>query len=1086
MRKGLHKKALAGFLAAAMVVSGSGISALGNDVSASAEEATNLNKILGAEDLADLKMKWNDTSNITAGQTKEVTLSDGSTITIKDNGTMRKELSSQELADNEMGSGINLGNTLEAVWTVDTKNDVTGAKFDQAWNQPETTREYIECLHSYGINTLRIPIAWSNGDVDDGTYTIRPALLDRVETVVNYALDCGMYVIINDHWDNQWWGQFGACVKDEEGKKVADEKTRANAWVRYESYWKQIAERFQGYSDHLIFEGANEELGERLNDGICVNGPAKGYCKPDNAGKDVEVISGNLKTDELYDTVNKINKKFVDIIRESGGNNAYRHLLIPGYNTNIQNTADERFIMPKDTEENGTSKLFLSIHYYTPSDFCLDGGTGDYTTEDQAATTEYFKDLKRFTDAGYAVIMGEGGVCNPSGVTGSVTQWFYDTFKECQKYHTVPVLWDTGAYFDRTVPCINYKDIAVFFNAVNGANGSEEAERETGGDAGAVSDATIPDYLDSELWNTPGLHAYVSYQTATWDYRNAYAPLRTLANGTHSWEYIQAAGNEVTKDSTTVTDVMMNANGEYTVAIDGIDLSGANSFKMLSVSTDILVESYPDISVSNATIKIDGKEATDAPFDLVVKSDDKYYNFMLVNIYDSETTYPLGEANENEALAMPTKSIEITFSIAGLDKVLSDIEDKSYVNPETGLSLNDPGISSKIPAYLDSELWTQKALHAYLSYQCAGTWDYRNAYIPLKDLKKDEHSWEYIKASGAEVTDSTKVTDVIMTEDGDYTVAIEGFDLSGSNSFNMLSISTDISVELYPNITATIKSVKIDGKELELATTAPIIKSDHAYYDFMVINVWDKDNDASAHPLGEASANENIKLPANSVEITFSIAGLGTALADIESGAFIYPETGEALSPAPADPNATPSADPNAPVSPAPTTPASSGATSGPSVSASAGAVAGDVVGVAKGKTFTAGNYKFKVTKAATNSTKGTATLVGLTKKGKAAKKLTVADTTKIDDASYIVNALGSNAFKGAKATSITLNKKIKKIPAKAFANCKKLNKLTFKAKLTKVSKNAFTGCKKKIAVKGTSAKANKKLLKKTSYKKFK
>lgn len=71
-------------------------------------------------------------------------------------------------------------------------------------------------------------------------------------------------------------GAFGACKKDADGNKVADEETRAAAWTRYESYWTQISERFKDYSDHLIFEGANEELGTRLNDAICLNGPAKG------------------------------------------------------------------------------------------------------------------------------------------------------------------------------------------------------------------------------------------------------------------------------------------------------------------------------------------------------------------------------------------------------------------------------------------------------------------------------------------------------------------------------------------------------------------------------------------------------------------------------------------------------------------------------------------------------------------------------------------------------------------------------------------------------------------------------------------
>ncbi len=848
MKKGLHKKVLAGLLSFSLAVPVGGIFTMAGSIKAEAADGstTVLSKILGTEDI-DIRMKWNDKSNI--GDGHSVTLSNGSTITVKDNGTMRKEMTAQQLADTEMGMGINLGNTLEAVQTVENKKNVTGTGYDTAWSQPVTTREYIDFLHTYGINTIRIPVAWSNGDIDDGTYTIRGDMLDRVEEVVNYALDNGMYVVINDHWDNQWWGQFGACKKDANGNKVTDEETRKNAWTRYEKYWTQICERFKNYSDHLIFEGANEELGERLNDGICVNGPAKGYSKPDNAGPDIEVVSGNLKTDELYDTTNKINQKFVDIVRASGGNNTNRHLLIPGYNTDILSTANEKFIMPTDIAENGKNKLFLSVHYYTPGDFCLENGGGDYTVADQEATKKYFQELKKFSDAGYAVIIGECGVCNPSSVTGSVTQWFYDTFTEAAKYHAVPVLWETGALFDRTNLKLNYKDIAIFLNTINGTNGDTSAERETGGAAPStnVTAAEVPDYLDGILWGTSGIHAYISYQTATWDYRNAYLPQRTLSNNAHSWEYIQAAGNEVTS-STKVTDVHITADGEYTIAIDGIDLSGANSFKMLSVATDIEKSLYSDITVTDTIIKIDGEAVTDAPVNLIAKSDDKYYNFMLVNVYGKDE-YPLADLNENEKLKMPAKSMEITFKINGLSKALADIESGEYINQETGKKISDTS------------------------------------------------------------TDEPEDTD---------------------------------------NKTEEVTRLK-------------------------------------------------------------------------------------------------------------------------------------------KGATFTSGNYKYKVTKAATASTDGTVALTGLSKKGLQANKLTVpATATGSDDEYYTINSIGKKAFSGANATSITLNKKIKEIPSQAFAKCKKLTSLTLKAKLSKAAKDAFKGCTKNITVKGTSKKANKNLLNKTSYKNFK
>ena len=450
------------------------------------------------KDNVTLQMKYNDKSNISDKSVSFTPKGGTKKITKKDNGSMRRNLSAQYLQQYEMGTGINLGNTEEATYGVGTKLDIIKGTdetaYDKAWGQPEITEEYFKQLHSYGINTVRIPVAWSNGDKDDGTYTIDPKLLARVEQLTNWALNQGMYVIINDHWDNQWWGQFGACTKDASGNKIADEKVRANAWKRYERYWTQIANRFKDYSDHVILESANEELGERLNDKISIY---TGYSKTNDSNeiskwsggkitKDVS-LAGNLTVMEQYETTNKINQKFVDIIRKTGGNNTYRHLLIAGIDTNIKNTCDDvtykedkdgdgtkesytvsnPFKMPTDLDCNGKNRLFVSLHYYTPWDFCGDGGGGAYTYADQAKLRDELSPLKKFTDEGYAVILGECGVCSPMTVTGSVSKWFEDTFTMCRQYHIVPVMWETGQFFDRSNGNLKFRDLAEFWNATN-------------------------------------------------------------------------------------------------------------------------------------------------------------------------------------------------------------------------------------------------------------------------------------------------------------------------------------------------------------------------------------------------------------------------------------------------------------------------------------------------------------------------------------------------------------------------------------------------------------------------------------------
>lgn len=329
------------------------------------------------------------------------------------------------------------------------------------------------------------------------------------------------------------------------------------------------------------------------------------------------------------------------------------------------------------------------------------------------------------------------------------------------------------------------------------------------------------------------------------------------------------------------------------------------------------------------------------------------------------------------------------------------------------------------PGPSDTEnVWAKKGLHAYIGYQMDGTWDYRNAYEPGK-THDDATSYDYIKA-GDDVTYTAKVNDALLESDGEYTISLAGIDLSGSNFFNMLFVSTDIERAAYPDVEVSKATVKIDGKVVDGLEDIVLPYKNTAndkYYTFAISSKytdWVLTSDIKYW--GEDNALEVV--PTDSIEVTFTIKGLGNK-------------------------------------------------------------VENDPVGLVKGKKFTKGNFVYKVTKQAKLRTKGTVSVVGLSKAGKKAKSLTVASTVK-NTGTYNVTAIDKSVFKGAAATSVTLNKKIKSIPASAFANCKKLTTLNLKAKLTSVKKGAFKGCTKTITVKGTSKKANIKTLKKSGYKNFK
>ena len=387
------------------------------------------------------------------------------------------------------------------------------------------------------------------------------------------------------------------------------------------------------------------------------------------------------------------------------------------------------------------------------------------------------------------------------------------------------------------------------------------------------------------------------------------------------------------------------------------------------------------------------------------------------------------------------------------------------------------------PKAYDEALWATKGIHAYLSYQM-DSWDYRNGYKPNAVGKQD--TYDYIKASG----DATKfkATDVLLTRDGEYTVAISGIDLSSATKYNLLSIATDLSAKTeenpdgaYADVKLSVTSLKVDGAEVAKDLSL-VQKADELYYYYPLINKWSSDDKG---PLFEKTDAEDLAIPENSIEITFKVTGLKAALNDLKEGTYKDPETGENVKndtitkddiDASEGALVKPSEKPN--VTPAPTN--SPAPTKAPTKAPKA---------PKKGNKVESGKVVYKVTKAATAKKAGTLAIVGLSKAGKKASSLSAPATAKINGYSYKVTSIGKNAFKGANAKTISLGKNIKSIPAGAFANCKKLSTLKVKAKLTKVAKKAFKGCKKTIKVKGASkkvTKANVKKLKKSGYKKFK
>lgn len=330
-------------------------------------------------------------------------------------GKMRN-ITSQQLVE-DMTFCWNLGNTLD-VCQADRDGDgkinehvEAGEKVDETlWGNPKATKELFTSLKKNGVNAVRIPVTWrdhmdSNGNIDR-------EWMDRVQQVVDYAYSQGMYVIINVHHDGGGDPKFGAWI-------IEESQNDYNTFLKkYKNVWKQIAERFKNYSDYLIFESMNEVGFDTLY---------------------------NKNKADAYNLINKINQDFVDIIRATGGNNAKRHLLIAGYYTDIERTCDSLYKMPDDK----AGRCILSVHYYTPWDFCTCDIKHTWGTNSEVWQMETLigKMKKNFVDKGIPVIIGEYAA---SGSDLSSCIFFIEKLnKLCSDYGIATFIWDNGRQVNR-------------------------------------------------------------------------------------------------------------------------------------------------------------------------------------------------------------------------------------------------------------------------------------------------------------------------------------------------------------------------------------------------------------------------------------------------------------------------------------------------------------------------------------------------------------------------------------------------------------------------------------------------------------
>lgn len=286
-----------------------------------------------------------------------------------------------------MGRGVNLGNTLSA-------------PVEGNW-APTVYEQYFIDVSEAGFSNVRIPVdfygsrtsgntlEWSSlantsnqydGSVSD--FIVSPNYLDRVETVIDWSLNHGLYTVLDFHGADLK-SEFLETFNSSSSNFTNPTSARRNAdLMKFKSIWIQIANRFINHPELLIFEVVNEPYFEV---------------------SDVEM--------------DYINLMIIDAIRSTGGNNLTRKIVITG------GTSTSYQAPTSISEEvlNHDDNLIASFHYYQPFNFTA-SSRQEYnnfnwgTNADKLILSSNFDFVKNWSELNnIPVTLGEFGADNQAG-----------------------------------------------------------------------------------------------------------------------------------------------------------------------------------------------------------------------------------------------------------------------------------------------------------------------------------------------------------------------------------------------------------------------------------------------------------------------------------------------------------------------------------------------------------------------------------------------------------------------------------------------------------------------------------------------
>ena len=485
-----------------------------------------------------------------------------------------------------MGPGWNLGNTFDANGKSSASDVYAHEKY---WGNPQVTETLIAGVKSLGFNTIRIPVTWYT-ELSGDNYYINRTFLARVKEVVDMAISRDMFVILNVHHET-WVNSANLGTN------------YVNIGNELAAVWTQLANEFGNYDQHLIFEGMNE---------------------PRAVGTNHE-WSG---TPEEYAAINYLDQVFVSTIRKSSyAKNKERCLMVPQYAASSQSSILSQFEMPQINGEDAEN-IILSVHCYSPYNFCLSDAQSTFdvsSTADTGEVTTLFTFLdKNFISKGVPVVIGESSATNTNNNTDARAAWAGFMGKMSGSYGIPVVLWDNGAdrvsdrgechaHVNRYTGAANYPAVTSAF--VNGFNAQNfgSARKEYGTETSLAGGTVI--WQETAGVNAGGwtsdvkVDSLASYYSSGADFMVVYtgsqAPKLVLDSATYqkwwmqidSYKTATVNGKRVAYYKKSTIDSVLSSNGIASYA-------GLRNIMIVPTVTSTIYELSLDITPQPTTYKV--------------------------------------------------------------------------------------------------------------------------------------------------------------------------------------------------------------------------------------------------------------------------------------------------------------------------------------------------------------------------------------------------------------------------------------------------------------------------------------------------